>query len=97
MQLDMFKQTALRKPAVVIAFPVDRRATMVRSTARELAERDYVTGRAFWKGHVKALRAQLSAIGIPPRQIDQEVRRYSVAVGRAMILFRQYHGPDSAA
>lgn len=96
-QLDLFKQ-APKKPGQVVSFPVDRRAIMVRATAHELCSLDYIAGRKFWSEHVKSLRAQLRAIGIPCRQVDMEIRRYSATVARTVdhsLLYRD--GPDTAA
>ena len=97
MQMDLFEQ-AQKKSAVVVAFPVDRREHLVRDTARELGARDYIAGRKFWSTHVKALRAQLRAVGIPCRQVDMEIRRYSAAVANAVNPSLLYQGgPDTAA
>jgi hypothetical protein len=97
MQMDLFDQ-AQKTSASVVAFPVDRRSGLVQDTARELGARDYIAGRKFWSEHVKALRSQLRAVGIPCRQIDLEIRQYSAAVARAIdhsLLYRG--GPDTAA
>jgi hypothetical protein len=96
-QLDLFKQAA-RKPGQVVAFPIDRRAIMVRATAMQLCALDYIAGRKFWSEHVKGLKAQLRAIGIPSRKIDIEIRRYTAAVAKVIdhsLLYRG--GPDTAA
>ncbi|MBZ9683117.1 DUF6074 family protein [Mesorhizobium sp. CO1-1-2] len=95
-QLDLFKQA--RKPAQVVAFPTDRRATLVRATAHELCSLDYIAGRKFWSEHVKGIKADLRALGLTCRQADMEVRRYSAAVARIIdrsLLYRD--GPDTAA
>ncbi|MER8897010.1 DUF6074 family protein [Mesorhizobium sp. M0676] len=78
-QLDLFKQPA-RKTGQIVAFPADRRAVLIRATAHELCTLHYIAGRKFWSEHVKGLRAQLRAVGVPCRQVDMEIRRYSAAV-----------------
>ncbi|CAN7174676.1 DUF6074 family protein [Mesorhizobium caraganae] len=96
MQMDLFKR-ALKKPAIVVAFPVDRRAYLVKDTARELGARSYIAGRKFWCVHIQALRAQLRGVGIPRRQVDIEIRRYSAAVTHAIDHLLYQAGPDTAA
>ncbi|QKC84387.1 DUF6074 family protein [Mesorhizobium sp. NZP2077] len=96
-QLDLFKQ-APKDAGQVVAFPVDRRAMMVRATAHQLGTLDYIAGRKFWNAHVKALRTELRAVGIPCRKVDLEIRRYSAAVARTVNPSLLYQGgPDTAA
>ncbi|WP_352511720.1 MULTISPECIES: DUF6074 family protein [unclassified Mesorhizobium] len=69
-----------------------------RHRTRTLHPRLYA-GRKFWSEHVKGLRAQLRAVGIPCRQVDMEIRRYSAAVASTIDHSMPNHGapPPTAA
>ncbi|TPK42625.1 MULTISPECIES: DUF6074 family protein [unclassified Mesorhizobium] len=96
MQLDLF--ASKRTPAIVYAFPLHRRADMVRKIAAALNARTYQAGQRYWSLHVAQERKKLEARGIPTSQIDAEISRYATAISRILHSQKQYGStPDSAA
>lgn len=97
MQFDLFAQR--REPAEVIRFPIVRRKGLVSATARELASRDHDSGRSFWRAHLRKLRAELKAVGHPPKEISAEIDWYTAAVSHETIILLSYRQgwPNDAA
>ena len=97
MQLDLFD--GRRGPAEIVPFPLARRKGFVSATARALAERDHDAGRDYWREHVRQLRADLRATGHSSKQVAAEVKWYTAAVSREVLILLSYgkgHPNDAA-
>ncbi|QND67658.1 hypothetical protein HB777_29450 [Mesorhizobium loti] len=92
-QLDLFNT-----PGIVFAFPLHRRADMVRKIAAALNARSYHAGQRYWSMHVAQERKKLERLGLTQTAIDGEISRYATAVSRVLHLPKQYHStPEGAA
>ena len=102
MQLNLL--TSKRTP-VLHAFPLHRRADMVRKIAAALDARSYQSGQRYWSLHVGQERAKLARLGLTTQQIDAEISLYATAISlyataisHILHLQKQYgSAPDSAA
>ncbi|TIX18063.1 MAG: hypothetical protein E5V44_03605 [Mesorhizobium sp.] len=95
MQLDLFTS---KPPVILYAFPLHRRADMVRKIAAALDARSYQAGQRYWSMHVAQERKRLERLGATAKEIDAEISRYAAAVSRILHLPKQYRStPEGAA
>lgn len=92
MQLDLFEsKNGHLKLATIHAFPLDKRASLVRETAAKLMSMSKAKGRKFWSELATDLSKEISQFGA--QEVERQLNGFTAAV-RSQIVGFGASGPE---
>lgn len=76
---------AWQPPRQVILFPLMKRVGKVRHTAQKLLSKNGYDAELYWKQVVASNRKHLERVGLPPHEIEAELRAFFDAVQAELV------------